>query len=120
MSLKNENRAVKISDKQRKINPKSLANLKPFKAGKSGNPSGRPIKNNQLIEALIEYGRTEYIEKKRLTNDMLSFSFEDEWEEIATGRTNSQELIKMIWKRAQNGEWNYLSLLIHFDVVQPK
>lgn len=32
----------KISQKQRKTSEKSLANLKPFQPGQSGNPGGRP------------------------------------------------------------------------------
>ena len=120
MSAKKESKPAKISDKQRKMNPKSLANLQPFKPGESGNPEGRPIKNNQFIEALRKQGEREYTKFKRVSDDFTSFSFDDEWEEIATGRTNSEEIIQMVWKRALNGEWNYLSLLLHFDVVQPK
>lgn len=33
----------KIQRKKRAMNPKSLANLKPFKKGESGNPDGKPL-----------------------------------------------------------------------------
>lgn len=41
----------KISQKQRKINPNSLANLSPFKRGESGNPSGLPKGTPRLSTA---------------------------------------------------------------------
>jgi len=43
--------SARVSDKQRKISEKSLANLRPFKKGRSGNLFGRP-KNKTLSEAL--------------------------------------------------------------------
>ena len=101
------------------MNPKSLDNLHPFKVGESGNPAGRPIKNNRFIEALRKYGEGEYMDRKKVGVDFTSVSFEDEWDDFPTGRTNNEELIKVIWNRALNGDQNFISILVHFDAIQP-
>jgi len=43
---------VEITTKQRKISEKSLANLKPFKPGQSGNPKGRAKKSETITSIL--------------------------------------------------------------------
>jgi hypothetical protein len=43
----------------KRVNPKSLKNLKPFEPGINGNPKGRPhLKNNQIFKA---HGRRSFI-----------------------------------------------------------
>jgi hypothetical protein len=55
---------IKITDKppKRKMNPKSLANLKPFQKHNQGNLDGRPPKQKCLIN-IIEYYLTRNLEQ---------------------------------------------------------
>ena len=55
---------IKITDKKpkRKMNPKSIANLRPFQKGKTENPDGRPPKQKCLIN-IIEYYLTRNLEQ---------------------------------------------------------
>lgn len=62
----------------RRITPKSLANLRPWKKGKSGNPNGRPpagIKklrtlNRQILTKLVtKYARMSYDEIKAVLSN---------------------------------------------------
>ena len=80
--------------------PNSKKNLKPFPKGKSGNPSGKPKKVEQLKEYLDWWGNlTEY--------DNWS------WDKY----TNRQIVIKGIWKRASNGNRQDLDILLSLGLL---
>ena len=74
--------------------PASLANLKPFPKGVSGNPMGRPTKFEHLKRALNELGDEE------------TFDYRDK--PLGTRRKQVQETI---WKMAITGNLKYIQLL---------
>ena len=75
-------------------NPNSVANLKPFVTGVSGNPSGRPTKYVALKKQLDKLGDeevTDFMGKK-------------------LGKRRDI-VLKRIWKEAMNGNIKYIQLL---------
>ena len=72
-------------------NPRSLANLKPWEKGESGNPSGRPWKHEGLRLAVREY------------SDQMS-----KWEKHLTNR---ETVIERIWWEAGCGSIQHIRIL---------
>ena len=74
--------------------PSSLANLKPFPKGMSGNPMGRPTKFEHLKRALNELGDEE------------TFDYKDN-----SKGTRRKQVHETIWQRAITGDLKYVQLL---------
>jgi len=95
-----------FTDKQRKMNPSSLANLKPWKKGVSGNPAGRPPMNKKFIQALKVYGQSRWVNKLIPQED--------------NGKTYNQLVIEKIWNKAKVGDLEFILLLCSLDALQPE
>ena len=95
------NRETNLDTKTGKVSrgkhPNSLKNLNQFEKGVSGNPSGRPSKEDRLAKSLRKIGETAY-------------PYGDYSYRIET-------LIK-IWKKAVGGDWNCMKLLIDLDCLE--
>jgi hypothetical protein len=86
--------------KGRGNNPNSRKNLKPFKKGQSGNPSGKPVKFAQLKEVLDEYGD------------------KGEFDYLGWDRTTyRQRVIIGIWERASKGNKADLDVLLQLGLL---
>ena len=85
-------------------NPASQANLKPFEKGHSGNPGGRQKKNVRFINALKAYGK---LDPESTVNN---------W--IDDGRTNSESVIKRVWKDAVSGDKQAIRLMMDYEVFE--
>ena len=96
----------KFTDKQRKMNPNSIANLKPWEKGVSGNPAGRPPMNKKFIQALKAYGQSTWRDKLLPHED--------------NGKTYNQLVIEKIWNRAKGGDLKFILLLYSLDALQPE
>lgn len=79
-------------------NPKSLANLKLWKAGESGNPSGRPA-NPESITNLM-----------RLAGDMVG----------PDGRTRKEVLVEKLWRKAEEGDFRVAEYIVDRLEGRPK
>jgi|TARA_B100001964_G_scaffold240330_1_gene309843 hypothetical protein len=93
--------------------PNSLANLKPYEKGQSGNPGGRSTKYQKLADALLPYA--EKRETKHKWNDNL-----EKFENIESEDNYREEVLKMIWKRARNGDIKYVELLAQLGCLDEK
>ena len=93
--------------------PNSLANLKPYEKGVSGNPGGRPTKYQKLADALLPYA--EKRESKHKWNDKL-----EEFVNFESDDTYREEVLEVIWKRARNGDIKYVELLAQLGCLDQK
>ena len=92
-------RRKKQGDRRRGKPPNSLANLKPFEKGISGNPSGRAVKFKGLKQALEPYG-------DRLSN--------------AWGRkdwTKKEVVLEKIWCMAEDASVPHLTILANMGLL---
>ena len=71
--------------------PNSQANLKSYKPGESGNPSGRPFKKEKLARALNEFANE--------IDDTFSLNSE-------SMITNKEKVLRSVWREAGKGN-NY-------------
>ena len=85
-------------------NPASQANLKPFEKGYSGNPGGRQKKNVRFINALKAYGK---LDPESTVNN---------W--IDDGRTNSESVVRRVWKDAVSGDKQAIRLMMDYEVFE--
>ena len=79
--------------------PNSIKNLKPYPKGVSGNPSGKPSRDDSLAKSLRVIGETEYRYGQH---------------------TYRIEVLKKIWFRATCGDWNYIKLLKDLGCLHKK
>ena len=93
--------------------PNSLANLKSWKKGESGNPNGRPTKYQKLADALLPYA--EKRETKHKWNDNL-----EKFENIESEDNYREEVLEVIWQRARNGNIKYVELLAQLGCLDQK
>ena len=84
--------------------PNSLANLKPYEKGQSGNPGGRVTKYKKLSDALLPYA--EKRETKHKWDENLEVFVNVESED-----TYREEVLEIIWRRARGGNIKYVELL---------
>ena len=102
----NEDDATNVTDetfppkKGRGKHPNSQKNLKPYKKGQSGNPSGRPVKTEQFKEVLDWWG------------DLTDY---DNWS--WDSYTNRQMVVKGIWRRATKGNRQDLDILLSLGLL---
>ena len=71
--------------------PNSQANLKSYRPGESGNPSGRPFKKEKLARALNEFANE--------IDDTFSLNSE-------STITNKEKVLRSVWREAGKGN-NY-------------
>ena len=93
--------------------PNSLANLRPYEKGQSGNPGGRVTKYKKLSDALLPYAEKREI-KHKWNEDLEKFvNFEND-------DTYREEVLEVIWKRARNGDIKYVELLAQLGCLDQK
>ena len=86
----------------RGTNPNSLKNLKPYKKGQSGNPSGRPKAFIQLTKDLRKIGDEEvYFEN---IDDIINGT-------DASSKTKRELVLRAIWSNAIDGDFKAIELL---------
>ena len=84
--------------------PNSLANLKPYEPGQSGNPGGRPTKYKKLGDALLPLGKKREVKYEWDEN-------QEEYVNYESDDTYREEVLEIIWKRARGGNIKYVELL---------
>ena len=101
LSLKTERQHVQGK------HPNSLANLKPYERGVSGNPGGRPEKFAKLKKALDEWADKE-----------VKYDFWDSPPEEAV--TMKEQVLWRIWDKARHGDNKCIELLARLGCLDEK
>ncbi len=102
--LSKENITANNETDGRGKNPKSLANLKPFPKGVSGNPSGRPTRIQKIGDALKKFAHEQGVISK-WDSDC------DTWTESTSPYTWQDDVLIVIWKKARGGNMKAISIL---------
>jgi len=87
--------------------PNSLANLRPFKKGVSGNPGGRSTKFMKLKKALDRWG-----------NDEIPYDFWDMPPDNAS--TMKEQVLYKIWDKARHGNLRCMEILAQLGCLDDK
>jgi len=93
--------------------PNSLANLKPYEPGQSGNPGGRPTKYKKLGDALLPLGKKREVKYEWDEN-------QEEYVNYESDDTYREEVLEVIWQRARNGDIKYVELLAQLGCLDAK
>ncbi|MDP6821592.1 MAG: DUF5681 domain-containing protein [Candidatus Marinimicrobia bacterium] len=93
--------------------PNSLANLKPYEKGQSGNPGGRPTKYKKLGDALLPLGKKREVKYEWDEN-------QEEYVNFESDDTYREEVLEVIWQRARNGDIKYVELLAQLGCLDAK
>ena len=102
--LSKENITANNETDGRGKNQKSLANLKPFPKGVSGNPSGRPTRIQKLGDTLKKFAH-----EKGMISTWDSDC--DTWTESSSPYTWQDDVLIVIWKKARGGNMKAISIL---------
>ena len=103
----------KNQDSKRGKHPASLANLKKWKRGESGNPGGRPRKYKRLKESLLQY-----VNKKDIKHIWDDDS--NQYKTIENDLTYQEEVLEIIWKQAKRGSLKHIELLADLGCLEKK
>ena len=87
--------------------PNSLANLRPFKKGVSGNPAGRSSKYIKLKEALDRWGSQD-----------ISYDYWDMPPDNA--KTMKEQVLYKIWDKARHGNLRCMEILAQLGCLDDK
>jgi len=87
--------------------PNSLANLRPFKKGVSGNPGGRSTKFMKLKKSLDRWG-----------NDEIPYDFWDMPPDNAS--TMKEQVLYKIWDKARHGNLRCMEILAQLGCLDDK
>jgi hypothetical protein len=91
--------------------PNSLANLKRYEKGVSGNPGGRTTKYQKLGEALKPIGKEHRKEDQWDGND---------WQKVSKKHSYKQEVLYGIWDKAIKGDIKCIELLARLGCLDEK
>jgi len=81
--------------------PNSLANLKPFPKGVSGNPFGKPHKYQKLADNLNKIGDSQVVNYKGIPEDY----------------TYRKGVLEKVWKKANHGDIKFIQLLAYLGCL---
>jgi hypothetical protein len=97
------------NDKKISVSRESLKNLKPFKKGESGNPSGRPS-NKGLKNSLNRLGNMSNPKPQEVDPLDMGMEFEKytpKWDR----RTKREKVLESIWDKAIEGDMRFIEYL---------
>ena len=106
-----ENHLSLIKKAEHGKHPNSLANLKLYKKGESGNPGGRTTKYQKLGEALKPIGKEHRKEDQWDGND---------WQKVPKKHSYKQEVLYGIWDKAIKGDIKCIELLARLGCLDKK
>ena len=89
------------SEYNRGGHPNSLANLKSFPKGVSGNPFGKPHKYQKLADNLNKIGDSQVVNYKG----------------IPEGYTYRKGVLEKVWKKANHGDIKFIQLLAYLGCL---
>ena len=100
--------------REKNMNPNSLNNLTPFKAGISGNPNGKPS-NKKLKIALSKIGDVINPEPKEVNpaeefNESMN-PFPEPYTPCWDKRTKREKVLDTIWSKAIDGDLKVIEFL---------
>jgi hypothetical protein len=87
-----------VKNRGRGKNPRSLANLHKWKAGESGNPTGRPPNPESITNLMREVGNMVGVD----------------------GRTRKEALVEKLWEKAEKGDLRAAEYIIDRQEGRPR
>ena len=102
-----ENTSLMAEKHEQGKHPNSLANLRPFQKGVSGNPGGRANKYAKLKKALDRWG-----------NEEMPYDFWDMPPDDAN--TMKEQVLYKIWDKARHGNLRCMEILAQLGCLDDK